>query len=161
MNYFVGLQVKTSAKTHSRVKIGYGHKKYDESGLDDRDEWLAEGQIDYFFTPKTSLYLRGIRRINETDSLGSEDILTYRVLLGYRQRVTAKIRGEAAVFYRKDEYDGNDRDDDYYGFTAALGFSPKPWLNFSLGYDYRDRDSNLDANDYTNNTVFMRFTAAL
>lgn len=169
MNYFIGLQMKTSAKTRGRVKLGYGQKGYDESGLDDRGEWLAEGQFDYFFTPKTSIYLRGLRRVHATDSLGTNDIMTHRVQLGYRQRMTAKIRAEAAFHYRNDEYDGEvtvkgetgERDDNYYGFTAALGFSPRPWLNFSLGYEYRERDSNFDTDDYTSNTVFMRVTAAL
>ena len=161
MNYFVGIRMKTSAKTRGTVKVGYGKKDYDESGLSNKEEWLGEGRFDYFFTPKTSIYLTGFRRVHETDSLGSKDVLTHRVLLGYRQRFTAKLRGEAAVYYRNDEYGGNDREDDYYGFTAALGFSPRSWLNFSLGYSYRDRESNLDTQDYTNNTVFMRFTAAL
>jgi hypothetical protein len=161
MNYFVGLQMTTSAKTRGRVKVGYGQKKYDESGLSDRDEWLVEGQFDYFFTPKTSIYLRGFRRVHETDSLGFTDILTHRVRFGYRQRFTAKLRGEAALSYRNDDYNGDNREDDYYSFTTALGFSPKPWLNFSLGYEYRDRDSNLDGNDYTNNTLFIRVIAAL
>lgn len=169
MNYYVGLDMRTSAKTRSRIKIGYGKKDYDEAELDDRDEWLAEGQVDYFFTPKTSIYMRGLRRVYETDTLGSTDILTHRIQIGYRQRFTSKLRCEAAIYYLANDYDGkvtidgvtDERDDDVTGFTAALGFSPKPWLNFSLGYEYDDRDSNFNTEDYTTNTVFFRVTAAL
>jgi hypothetical protein len=168
-NYYIGLEMRASAKTRGRLKVGYGNKDYDESGLDDRDEWLAEGQFSYFFTPKTSIYVRGVRRVYETDTLGATDILTHRIRLGYRQRFTAKFRGEASVHYTDNEYDGKvtidgltkEREDEVYGFSTSVGFSPRPWLNLSLGYEYIDRDSNFDTEEYRTNTVFMRVTAAL
>ncbi|TFH59926.1 MAG: hypothetical protein E4G91_08750, partial [Candidatus Zixiibacteriota bacterium] len=56
MNYYVGIQLKATDKTRGRIKVGYGQKEYDQSGYDDKDDWLAEAQIDHFFTPKTSVY---------------------------------------------------------------------------------------------------------
>lgn len=169
LNYYAGLQMRTSAKTRGRIKVGYGSKDYDQSGLGTRDEWLVEGQFDYFFTPKTSVYLRGLRQVYETDTLGASDVLTHRVQAGYRQRFTEKFRGEAAVYYLNDDYDGQividglvgSREDDVLGFVAALGFSPRPWLNFTAGYEYIDRDSNFDTEDYCANIFFLRVTAAL
>lgn len=169
MNYYIGAQMKTSAKTRGLIKLGYGNKSYDHPGLKDRNEWLVEVQMDYFFTPKTSLYIKGLRRVHETDTLGATDILTHRVQIGYRQRFSPKFRGEAAAYFMNNEYDGlvtidsvtGKRDDDRVGFVAALGFSPRTWLNFSLGYEYEDRDSNFNSEDYTTNTVFFRVTAAL
>ncbi|MBE0575217.1 MAG: outer membrane beta-barrel protein [Desulfuromonadales bacterium] len=169
MNYYVGIQLKATAKTRGRVKVGYGDKEYDRSDHDDQDDWLAEVQLDHFFTPKTSVYLRAVRRILESDIETARNITEYSTQIGYRQRFTAKLRGEASLFYANDEYDGDitvgdqtdERDDDYIGFVAALGFTPVRWLNLSLGYEYRDRDSNFNTEDYTSNTVFIRMTAAL
>ena len=167
MNYYIGAQMRASKKLRGRVKIGFGEKDFDDSTLDDRDEWLAEARLDYFFTPKTSVYLRSARRVLESDSIGTNSIVSFRTRLGYRQRFTAKLRGEMAAYYEERDYKDDvvagvpKRDDDEYGFIAAVGFSPTRWLNVSVGYEYEERDSNLDGKDYTSNTCFLRMTAAL
>jgi hypothetical protein len=166
-NYYLGIQMQTSANTRGRFKVGYGQQDY---GTTESDDFLAEAQLDYFFTPKTSIYLQGTRRILETDQIGARSILSHRALLGYRQRMTARWRGDASLFFNRNEYDGTVRignriASDYYldefGGRATLGFSPLTWLNLSLGYEYRERDSNFDSEDYQSNTVFLRAAAAL
>ena len=166
-NYYLGMQMQTSANTRGRFKIGYGLQDYDTS---ESEDLLVEAQLDYFFTPKTSLYLQGTRRILETDQIGARSILSHRVLLGYRQRMTAKLAGDASFFFNRNDYDGtvsignriaSNYFHDEFGGSAALGFSPRTWLNLSVGYEYRERDSNFDSEDYRNNTVFLRAAAAL
>ena len=166
-NYYLGVQMQTSANTRGRFKVGYGTRDDDTNEFNDL---LAEAQLDYFFTPKTSLYLQGTRRILETDQIGAQSILSHRVLLGYRQRMTAKWRVDGNLFLNRNEYEGtvsigNRIASDYYldefGGRATLGFSPLTWLNLSLGYEYRERDSNFDSEDYQSNTVFVRAVAAL
>jgi hypothetical protein len=170
MNYFIGAQMRTSQKLRGQVKLGYGSTDYDDGNLDDRDELLAEARLDYFFTPKTSIYLRGSRGLLASDSIGTNSILSYRAQLGYRQRFTPKLRGEMAFNYEHNDYKDNilvggvgadQRKDKAYGFVAALGFTATRWLNASVGYEYEERDSNIDINDYTSNSVFLRLTAAL
>ena len=84
--------------------------------------------------------------------------------------MTAKWSGDASFFFDRSDYNGtvsigNRIASDYYhdefGGSAALGFSPRTWLNLSGGYEYRERDSNFDSEDYRNNTVFLRAAAAL
>ncbi len=169
MNYFIGAQMRTSKKLRGRVKVGYGGMDYDDGNLDDRNEFLAEARLDYFFTPKTSIYLRGSRGLIVSDSIGTNSILSYRTQLGYRQRFTPKLRGEMAFNYVSNNYEDNilvgidadKRHDKEYGFVAAVGYTVTRWLNASVGYEYEERDSNLDNNDYTSNRVFLRLTAAL
>lgn len=162
MHYYVGVQLRPRAKLRGQLKIGYGQKDYDVATVDDRDEFLYEARIDYFFTPKTSVYLKTNRRVLETDSKGFDDILSHKTQIGYRQRFSAKWRGEAALYFANDEYSGaTSRDDDRTGFVAAIGFAPKRWLNLSLGYEFEDRDSDVAGNDYQSNQVFLRATAAL
>ena len=165
-NYYLGLQMQTSAHTRGRLKVGYGQQDY---GAAESDDFLAEAQVDYFFTPKTSVSLQGTRRILETDQAGARSILSHRALLGYRQRMTARWSGEAGLFFNRNEYDGtvsigNRIAPDYYhdefGGRAALSFSPLAWMNLSLGYEYRERDSNFDSEDFRSNLVFLRTAAA-
>ena len=83
-NYFLGLEMKATAKIRARLKAGYGQKDYDDID-DERDEFLAEAQIDYAITPKTSIYLQGLRRILASDDIDATDILSTRFQIGYRQ----------------------------------------------------------------------------
>lgn len=176
-NYYLGIQMQTSANSRGRFKVGYGIQDY---GTDEIDNFLVEAQLDYFFTPKTSLYLQGTRRILETDlaeenQIGSRSILSHQVLLGYRQRITAKWQGDASLFFNRNEYDGTvriwdsgrnryriakDYFHDEFGGRATLNFTPVSGIDLSLGYEYRERDSNFDSEDYRNNTIFLRATAA-
>ncbi|PKN13275.1 MAG: hypothetical protein CVU69_02955 [Deltaproteobacteria bacterium HGW-Deltaproteobacteria-4] len=166
-NYYVGMQMQTSANTRGRVKVGYGMQDYDSV---ESDDFLAEGQLDYFFSPKTSLYVQGTRRILETDQIGATGILSHRALLGYRQRMTARVSGDASLFFNRNDYNGtvtignriaSNYYHDEYGGRVTLGFSPLTWIDLRLGYEYRQRDSNFDSEDYSNNTVFLQATAAL
>lgn len=165
-NFYLGVQMQTSANTRGRIKVGYGMRDDDTT---ESNDLLAEAQVDYFFTPKTSIYLRGTRRILETNQIGARSILSHRVLLGYRQRMAARWRVDANLFFDRNEYDGtvsigNRIASDYYldefGGRATLGFSPLTWLNLSLGYEYRERDSNFDSEDYQSNIIFLRAVAA-
>jgi hypothetical protein len=169
MNYYLGLEFKATDKTRIRAKAGIGQKDYDDSSSDDRDDFLAEAQVDYAFTPKTSIYLRGLQRVLETDEAGARDILSIRFQLGYRQRIYAKLRAEAAVFFTHNNYDGTttigtqtgEREDDETGGVIALGYAPVDWSTFTVGYEYRERNSNFDTEDYRANTVFMRLNVAM
>ena len=165
-NYYLGIQMQRSTNTRARFKLGYGMQDY---GATDSDDFLAEAQLDYFFTPKTSVYLQGTRRILETDQIGARSILSHRALLGYRQRLGAKWRGEASLFFYRNEYDGtvsignriaSNYFLDEFGGRATLGFAPLTWMDLSLGCEYRLRDSNFDSEDFRSNTVFVRVAAA-
>jgi hypothetical protein len=165
-NYYLGIQMQTSANTRGRFKVGYGQQDY---GAADSDDLLAEAQLDYFFTPKTSIYLQGTRRILETDQIGAISILSHRMYFGYRQRMTARWSGDAELFFNRNEYEGtvsignriaSNYYHDEYGGRAALGFSPLAWMTLRLGYEYRERDSNFDSEDFRSHTVFLRAAAA-
>ncbi|MBE0504605.1 MAG: outer membrane beta-barrel protein [Desulfuromonadales bacterium] len=165
-NYYLGIQMQTSANTRGRVKVGYGMRDDDTT---ESNAYLGEAQVDYFFTPKTSIYLQGTRRILETNQIGARSILSHRVLLGYRQRMAARWRIDGNLFFDRNEYDGtvnigNRIASDYYydefGGRATLGFAPRPWVNLGVGYEYRERDSNFNSEDYRSSTIFLRATAA-
>jgi polysaccharide biosynthesis protein VpsM len=168
-HYFGGIQWKVSDKSRGRAKLGYGSKNFDDAGIDNREDFIAEAQLNHEFTPKTSAYLRLSRKTNETDIREAQDILTHSVRLGYTQKLTPKVSGSANAYYIRDSYRGDitvgaktdERKDDYYDVGAALGYAFKKWLNLSAGYNYTERHSNFEEFDYQNNTLYLSITAAL
>jgi len=167
-NYYAGLQWDMTTKSSGRFMLGYGDKDLSASSSNE-GEFLGEIQFDHRFTRKTAAYLRATRKTNETDVEGADYILTYRVQLGLRQRLTAKLRGSFDFFYLRDSYEGTvtidnlqgDRVDEYYGGGVALGYSPLRWLNLTLGYRYKERSSNFSQYDYQSNTVYLTIAAAM
>lgn len=163
-NFYGGFKWDVTAKTKGRIKLGYGEKDYDDSSIDNTDEFLIELRTDYRITPKTSIYLRALRKDYAANVSGTSNILTHRFYLGYSQRIRAKLHARARLEYRLDDYDGGvapQPEDDYYGFRFELGYTLQRWLNVSVGYAYRQRESNLSERDYTTNSVFIYLTAAL
>lgn len=165
-NFYLGAQIQTSAKTRGYFKAGYGMQDY---GSNESGSVLAEAQLDYFFTPRTSISLLGTRRILETDQIGASSILSHRLQVGYRQRLTARWVGDAGLFFTRNDYDGTvsignriarNYYHDEYGGQVTLGLVPLRWMSLSLGDEYRERDSNFDSEDYRSNTIFLRAAAA-
>lgn len=169
-NYYLGAQMQTSAKSRGRIRVGYGAQKYSGNQEEDRHDFLAEVQLNYAFTPKTSAYLQGTRRLLESDQIGAKNILAHNALLGYRQRIMNRWQGDANIFYNRNEYQGTvtigpQTSANYYsneiGGSAMLGFSPFSWINLGLGYEYRERNSNIDSESFRSNTYFLKATAAI
>lgn len=165
-NIYLGVQIQTSAKTRGHFKAGYGMQDY---GSKEFGDFLAEAQLDYFFTPKTSISLLGTRRTLETDQIGARSILSQRLEIGYRQRLTARWVGDAGLFFTRNDYAGTvsignriarNYYHDEYGGRVTLTFMPLNWMSLSFGDEYRERDSNFDTEDYRSNTIFLRATAA-
>lgn len=157
---YLGVQWLQTAKSRWRAMIGYGKKDFDDTDQDDADNLLAEIQFRHRFTSKTYVDLRGTRRTNETDSTGSEYILSHKLQLRYYQRITAKFLASADLFYSNDNYKGTDRDDDIYGAGLDLQYRLTRWLNLAGGYSFVTRHSSDQVNEYDKNTVYLNLVAS-
>jgi uncharacterized protein (PEP-CTERM system associated) len=51
------------------------------------------------------------------------------------------------------------REDHTWGGYASLSYLFLDWLRGSLSYEYRQRDSNIDQNDFIDNRVTLRLVA--
>jgi hypothetical protein len=164
-----GMQWDVSAKTTGRVMLGYGRKEYETQGIDDRGDFIGEAQVDYRLSPKSSALLRLYRKTNESDISGAETILTNAARVGFRQRITGKIRAVADLFYILEQYKGEivvgaetgEREDDYYGGGISLQYAPLKWLVLGASYRYAERQSNFDVYDYRNNLGILSLTVGL
>ena len=157
---YLGLEWQQTYKSRWRAMVGYGQKSFDEDGLDDANNLLAEIQFRHRFTPKTYVDLRGNRNTNETDSIGGDYILSHKFQIRYFQRMTAKFLTSINFYYKNDSYKGSDRDDDYYGAGIDLKYTLTRWLNLAGGYSFLERDSSIQDNDYDKHDVYLNLVAS-
>ena len=84
----------------------------------------------------------------EADNLGFSEYRRGSVTVSYQplERLTTSL----GAFYQWDDYVETvpEREDDTWSTNAGLTYRVFDWLSTSLRFAYRDRDSNIDQNDY-------------
>jgi hypothetical protein len=53
--------------------------------------------------------------------------------------------------YSRNEYNTNNRNDDNYSANAGLEYKIRDWLSIGVGYNYKQKYSNVKVNEYTDN----------
>ena len=84
----------------------------------------------------------------EADNLGFSEYRRGSATVSYQplERLTTSL----GAFYQWDDYVETvpEREDDTRGTNAGLIYRVFDWLSASLRFAYRDKDSNIDENDY-------------
>jgi hypothetical protein len=165
--FYAGVTWDVTDKTSGLAKVGYNNKEYDGDASDE-DELQLEAQLDYSFSPKTSMQLNALRYLNETDTLGTSGRLTHEVAAEVSYQLAEKVSASLKAGWLNDDYEGDitvgtqtdSRDDDYLSADLELTWQTLRWLELGCGYSWEERDSNFDAYDYTTNIVFVSLTGS-
>ncbi len=113
-------------------------------------------------------FKRGL--INITGNSGYEDsrlqsenlgfMTYYQASLEAEYSFTRNIQSTLGASYRYNDYVNSesgqpDRDDQNYNMDVVIRWQAKQWLNSNLAYRYQNRDSNIDQNDYIENSITL------
>lgn len=159
--YYAGITWDMTAKSRGTLKLGYIDKDFDAATVTDQDGFSMELQLQHNLTAKRALQVNGFRKFHESDFAGASSFMSSGVNAALLQRFTEKWSGTLNVFYEHNEYNGVNRDDDYYGAGPAIRFEPRKWMIFDLGYYYYKNDSNITTYDYETNQIFFRASFAM
>lgn len=89
------------------------------------------------------------QNFNDT-GLGSEYYVARRLSLIVGRTFAKKIVTRLSGYFQNSDYEDTDRNDDTYRIYGSIGYRFLPWLAFSVGGGYQDRDSNVDGESYDN-----------
>jgi len=154
---------EASGKSALQADLGYTKQSFDE--IDGRDYSGSTGRLKYFWemTGKTNLDFSIWRETSTKNDEVTTYVLTKGVSIVPSWSVTPIIRLRGNIQYENDDFKGqNDivtalggqrRDDDTWRFGIGADWNPRHYLKLSLSYNYVDRDSSIDANDYDYNQV--------
>ena len=168
-NVYCGARWNISKKTTGYVKAGYSLREFDLPEMKNEKGYLFEAQVDYRFTPKTSLRLSASRKNNETDISRADYIVSDNIRASYAQKLTSKITANINISYTDDRYKGTvtidgiskKLQDIYHKGGISLDYAMRERLKMRLGYDYSKRNSNFDIFDYTANILFMKISFSM
>lgn len=167
---FVGLHWDASAKITGDLKVGIGFKDYendenwDGGDYDDATTWIAETRLNYQLFQRTRLNGRLLRQVKDSSSIDSTRYTNTVFGLGASQEFSEKLTGKVDLSYTYDDYDAygsaDERQDDVYAAKLGLDYDIREWLTAGVNYTYKQRESNIDDKDYTNNRVAFTIGAA-
>ena len=157
----LGLSHQFTKNTSALISGGYW--KMDRDHTDNKKGFL--GTVNFTQTLEKLLFAldgeAGYRQqFLEAENLGFTKYYRASATLSYQpmEKLTTVFSG----FYSRDEYEERvieDRDDDTWGGNAGLNYLLLPWLSASLSYDYRQRDSTVRSQSYTDNRVTFSLVA--
>ena len=159
--YYAGINWEITAKTRGRFKLGYVDKDFDNSGVTDQDGFSFELQTEHNLTPKRAIQVSAFRKFQESDTLGASSFYATGINLGARQKFTEKWSATLVASLERDEYNGIDREDDYFSIGPAVRYEPRKWLIFDLAWYLNMNDSNISFYDYTSNEIVLITTISM
>lgn len=101
----------------------------------------------------------------EQDDEGSDDNglnIYYQGRIGADYALLRRLTADASFGFRWDDYPDQEesRTDITTTVGAGLNYQPLPWLTSRLEYTFRNRDSDSEEDEYTENRVFFSITIA-
>ena len=164
---FLGLAWDIAANTKGTVKGGYHRKEFAEPSVSGISTWGASIDIHHAFSDDTFIKVIGQRAINEADLFGTSYYVTTGALAEFIHKFTYKISGVVRTSYSVDDFsnaippDTTVRNDKNMLVGVGLKYQFKEWLEFTLNYNHRDRNSNIDFYDAAENTYSFAINFAL
>ena len=159
-----GLTWDSGAKLSGEVRFGYAwydfdnERDWDGDLYDDKGIWVAATNIQYQMQ-ETTKFSAGIARTMRTTGAASNEYFTdTSIRFGVVQGLMYKLFIKANVSYALNDYNlpvGDPREDDNYYANVVLEYLIQDWLKTGLGYDWSEKESNYDANDYTRNRAWV------
>ncbi|MBT3806663.1 MAG: outer membrane beta-barrel protein [Desulfobacula sp.] len=156
--YYAGANWEITDKTNGIVKLGYIQKDFNSPAVKDQDGISFELRLQHELNAKRSIQATGYRKFHESDMAGASSFLSTGADVTLGQKFTEKWSASLSMFYKRNEYNGFNRNDDVLGIAPAIKFEPRDWMFFDLGYLYYQSSSNYVFYDFDINQIYLRAT---
>ena len=161
--FMAGLKGELTSKVVGIVKAGYQTRNYDAAGQRGYNGFVSEAGLIGSLSERTELTLKYVTTIMES-SFGNNNYYNANILSA---ELDQKLMGNFNILlksgFSRNLYPESDtiyntkRADSLISEGAALQYKFKDYGKVSLGYDYKELMSNIDAKAYNDNIVSMRF----
>lgn len=151
----VGTDINISGKIKAQVSGGYIERDYGASFTDVSTEDFGANVL-WNLNGLTSLTGDIDRRVIETTGVGVSGYIRTSYTIGLEHAFAHNILGEASASFMDDEFVGGAREDENYRVNVGITYKPMRGAETGIYYDYTNRDSNQDANDFNNHSLALR-----
>lgn len=161
----LGLTWELSDSSIGTVQAGYMKKNFNDKAVRDFNTWVAFADINHDITESTRIVLDAHRKVSETTLVGSRYILNTRGSARLIHSFFTKFSVDIHASLSKDAFSDINtgatlvRKDSTSASGVGVNYDIQNWLTAGLGYEQRDRNSNVDTADYDENiySVSLKF----
>lgn len=163
----LGLTWEITERSKGTIKGGYLWKDFALASKKDYQTWTASIDLNYDFSDYTSLMLVGQRQVNEPSLSGTRFLVSTGGYAEFTHKFVEKLSAILHGSYGVDKFSEAvppatiiRRDKTVTG-GGGLNYLMKDWLKFGIDYTHKDKDSNMDASDYEENSYTLSISFAL
>jgi hypothetical protein len=159
----IGFRYQYQETAYISLAGGYYIQKYDRSEEDEEEGFNINSVIYKSWEFRTGrIGLTGSSGY-EIDDTGTEDLglnIYYQARLDLLRNLSPKLAINAFGGYRYDDYPNEtpERSDKTLNAGAGLIYQALQWMNIGLTYAYNDVSSDLEAEEYTENSIILTIT---
>lgn len=160
----VGTDIDFTGLLTGSAYVGYASRDYDRAGLDDPSGISLGLEVDWAVTQLTTVSAEAARQFQETTSVTASSRQRTSVGVGVDHELLRNLILSADAAVRLDEFEGNNREDQYLLLGAGATYLLNRNYYLRGGYDFvtRDSDNPGGANlDYDRHLVTLRLGARL
>jgi len=161
----LGVTWELTAQSKGTVKGGYLYKKFDDTTQKNFSTFAGSADVSHHFSDYNAVKLVGARAVNESSLLGTR----YSVSTGLTLELTHKLNDRFSVglndslsnevFSDIAPGDSVKRSDQVSQISVRAMYSFRRWLESTLEYYLRHKNSNIDLYDSTENNVSLTLKA--
>ena len=154
-----GIAIDLDRLIRADLAAGWMEQDYADASLENADGYSLDARIRWNLTELTTVRGTASRTINETTITGASATIDSNLGVGVDHELLRNLVLTADLKYGQSDFEGITREDDKY--TASVGIDYKLNRNFytRAKYQFEERDSNQNANDYDQNVFTITLGA--
>lgn len=166
-NESLGITWASTEKSKGTIKVGYLQKNFAKIGKTDYTTWTTSVDLSHELSNHTSLTITGQRAVNEANLQGTNYLVSTGAYAELKhkfiQKLTAVVKGSIGTDDFSDIVppETEKRQDLTTMGGMGLKYLIQDWLETAIDYSHTDRNSNMDTNDYWENSYMFTINVVL
>lgn len=162
----LGLTWELSSRSKGTVKGGVLYKDFVNTSNGNFSTFTASADIAHHFSDFDSIKVVGARGVNETSLQGTRYSVSTGISGEYTHRFLDRLASTLKGSYSKENFsdiaigETELRKDSVAQLGASMQYSFRSWLSSSLDYYWRNKDSNINYYDSTENNISVTLKAS-
>ncbi len=155
----VGVKWKLSRLTAGEISVGTTDKEFDNFS-DPRSFTTWNAKIEWTPTARDTVYFESFSKPFEQAGTGIfQDV--DQASLSWKHDVSRRFSFSGGITMGSVDFGSAGRDDDIDSFNIGLFYTPSKYAEWSLNYEYEDKESNIPQFDFETNKVFLSYAVSL
>lgn len=158
----LGVNWELSERSKGTIKAGYLSKNFKSHSQDSIEDFTASMDVSHYFSDYNSMKLVGARVVNESSLEGSKYSISTGIYGEFTHRFLDRLSTTVKASYSEENFNQEDspkRKDNIRQAGASLQYIFRRWLESTVEYSWRDKNSNDDTYDSTENSFSVTIKA--